>query len=69
MSCYLLHVLEHPDPDPYRDEDLKDLVGSSPSFYCAHCQPLRHLAFGEAVKCIGREAPCWKPADRICEAS
>jgi len=67
MTCYLLHVVEQPDPEPYQDSDLKDLVGSFPRFFCTNCQPPRALKASESVKCLERSAPCWKPADQICE--
>lgn len=67
MPCRLLHVIEQPDPDPYRDPELKDVVGAFPSFYCANCTPLRPLLPGETVKCLERAEPCWKRPDRICE--
>lgn len=66
MTCYLLHIMEDPDRDAYRDADLKDVIGLMPRFFCAQCQPLRALLPSEAVKCMRRNAPCWKPADRIC---
>lgn len=67
MPCRLLHVIEQPDPDPYADPDLKDVVGHFPSFYCTACTPLKPLKASEVVKCLARMEPCWKPADRICE--
>lgn len=66
MPCSLLHVLEQPDPAPYADPDLKDLVGYFPRCSCTRCTPPRLLAPGEVVRCLDREAPCWKPDDRIC---
>lgn len=66
MPCYLLHMVEQPDPDAYNDPDLKDLVGSFPRCFCAQCNPPRSLAPGEVVKCLERQGPCWKPADRVC---
>ncbi len=66
MTCYLLHIMEDPDRDAYRDPDLKDVVGLMPRFFCAQCQPLRPLLASESVKCMRRNAPCWKPADQIC---
>lgn len=66
MPCQLLHLVEQPDPDAYADPDLKDLVGSYPTFYCAYCAPLRPLLASESVRCMERQDPCWKPADRIC---
>jgi hypothetical protein len=67
MPCYLLHMVEMPEPRPYDDPDLKDLVGEFPRLFCAHCTPPRHLPPGESVRCLERETPCWKPADHICE--
>ena len=68
MPCYLLHILEQPDEEPYADENVKDVVGRLPQFYCAHCDPLIRLKPSAGLKCMQREAPCWKPADRICES-
>jgi hypothetical protein len=64
VSCYLLHVVEEPDPAPYEDQDLKDVVGHLPKFYCTGCTPPRRVKPSEAVKCLDRAAPCWKPVDR-----
>ena len=61
MACYLLHIVEQPDPRPYDDPDVKDVVGALPQFYCTHCQPIKLLASGEAMKCIRRGSPCWNP--------
>jgi len=66
MPCYVLHVVEQPDPDPYADPDLKDLVGSFPRFFCAHCQPPRPLKTSEVIKCLERSQPCWKPEGKVC---
>ncbi|MCE5203650.1 MAG: hypothetical protein LLG24_05530 [Actinomycetia bacterium] len=66
MSCYLLHVLETPDEEPYRDPEVKDIIGRIPQFFCTHCQPIKRLPPSAGFKCLRREAPCWKPADRIC---
>ncbi len=67
MTCYLLHIMQEPDHDAYADPDLKDVVGSMPKFFCAHCSPIKRLMPGAAVKCLKRDLPCWKPLDRICE--
>jgi len=67
MVCTLLHILEKQDERPYDDPDVKDVIGALPHFYCTHCQPLKRLRPGEAVKCMRRDEPCWKPADSICE--
>lgn len=67
MSCYLLHMVEQPDPQPYADPNLKDLVGGFPRFYCANCNPPQALPAGDVVKCMDREAPCWKPRDHVCD--
>lgn len=67
VPCYLLHLIEMPERAPYQDADLKDLVGQFPQLYCAYCNPPRHLAPSEGSRCIDRTAPCWKPADAICE--
>ena len=61
MTCYLLHIMEDPDRNAYRDPNLKDLVGEMPRFFCALKQPLAPLVASECVKCIRRSAPCWKP--------
>ncbi len=66
MPCYLLHMVEMPEPRPYDDPELKDLVGQYPQLFCAYCNPPRSLPPGESVRCLDREAPCWKPADAIC---
>lgn len=66
MTCYLLHIMEDPDRDAYRDAALKDVVGLMPRLFCAQCQPLRPLLSSEAVKCMRRNAPCWRPADERC---
>lgn len=62
MTCYLLHIMEDPDREAYRDPDLKDVVGLLPKFFCASCQPLEPLVVSEAMRCIRRAAPCWKPS-------
>jgi len=31
MPCSQLHMVEVPDPDPYSDSELKDLVGEYPA--------------------------------------
>ena len=67
MPCYLLHMVEMPAGRPYDDPDLKDLVGDMPRLFCAHCTPPRELHPGESVRCLDRDAPCWKPADHICD--
>ncbi len=67
MTCNLLHIIADPDPDPYSDPDVKDVVGHLPKFRCAQCAPLRPLTPSEAVKCLTRESPCWKPKGRICD--
>ncbi len=66
LSCILLHIVEQPDREPYRDPQVKDVVGTLPEFYCAYCNPLKRLAPSEAIKCLQREAPCWKPLESIC---
>ncbi len=67
MPCYLLHMIEAPEPAPYSDPDVKDVVGQLPQLFCAQCNPPRSLLPSESARCLDREAPCWKPADRICE--
>lgn len=66
MACYLLHMVEAPMADPYADPELKDLVGEFPQLFCAYCNPPRPLMPGDSVRCLDREAPCWKPTDAIC---
>ena len=66
MPCYLLHMIEMPEPRPYDDPDLKDVVGKFPQLFCAHCNPPRTLHPGDSVRCLDRSVPCWKPADKIC---
>lgn len=66
MPCYLLHIIEQPDPQAYADPDLKDVVGQFPRCFCTQCSPPLPLRAGEMVKCLERTGPCWKPADRIC---
>jgi hypothetical protein len=63
VTCYLLHIMEDPDRDAYRDAGLKDVVGLMPRFFCAQCQPLRPLVSSQSVKCMRRNAPCWRPND------
>jgi hypothetical protein len=67
MTCYLLHIMEDPDREAYRDPDLRDIVGLMPKFFCAHCDPVKQILPSEAVRCIRAGGPCWKPADRICD--
>jgi len=67
VACYLLHIMEDPDRDAYRDPDLKDVVGLMPRFFCAQCNPLKPLLASEAVKCMRRSAPCWKPPGTLCD--
>jgi hypothetical protein len=67
VTCYLLHIMEDPDRDACRDPDLKDVVGLMPRFFCAQCQPLKPLMASQAVKCMRRDAPCWKPPGTICD--
>lgn len=62
MPCYLLHIVEQQDPRPYDDPDVKDVVGGLPVFFCTRQQPAAQILPGEAMRCIGCEAPCWKPA-------
>lgn len=66
MPCYLLHMIEMPDPRAYDDTDLKDLVGQMPQLFCAHCNPPRQLVPSESTRCLEREAPCWKKPEEIC---
>lgn len=69
MPCYLLHMVEMPEATPYDDPELKDLVGEFPRLFCAQCARPRPLPPGESVRCLERDAPCWKPADKICDES
>lgn len=66
MPCYLLHMIEMPEPRPYDDPNLKDVVGQFPQLFCAQCNPPRPLQPSESSRCLDRDAPCWKPQDRIC---
>lgn len=66
MPCYLLHMIEAPDPRPYADPGLKDLVGQYPQLYCAYCNPPLALVPSESSRCLDRDAPCWKPENDIC---
>ena len=61
MACYLLHVVEQPDEDPYTDPDVKDVVGQMPRFYCACFDPIERLLPSAATRCLARETPCWNP--------
>jgi hypothetical protein len=56
VTCYLLHIMEDPDREAYRDADLKDVVGLMPRFFCP-------LVASQSVKCMRRNAPCWKPTN------
>jgi len=61
MPCSLLHIVEQPDPRPYDDPDLKDLVGSFPRFFCASSAPPRALRPSEAARCLECAESCWSP--------
>jgi len=61
MPCYLLHMIESPNAQPYADADVKDLVGQYPRLFCAQHTPPQELAPGESVRCLQRDNPCWKP--------
>jgi len=67
MPCYLLHMIEAPNTHAYEDPNVKDIVGEYPRLFCAQCAPPLELAPGESVRCLQRDAPCWKPADQICD--
>jgi len=67
VPCYLLHMVEMPEARPYDDPELKDLVGEFPRLFCAFCNPPRELRPGESVRCLERDAPCWKPEGRVCD--
>jgi len=64
MSCPLLHTVEQPDPRPYDDPDLKDLVGSLPRFFCASQMPPRPLRPTEGVALPRLRVSCWM-SDRV----
>lgn len=66
MPCYLLHMIEAPQPAPYSDPGLKDLIGQWPQLFCAYCNPPRNLPASDGARCLGVDAPCWKPAEEIC---
>lgn len=61
MTCYLLHIVEQPEPSPYDDPELKDLVGSYPRLFCTQCQPPAPLKPSESIRCLDRDEPCWRP--------
>jgi len=61
MPCYLLHMIEQPDPTAYDDPDLKDLVGELPRLYCVLDTPPRALPPGQSMRCLERAVPCWDP--------
>ena len=67
MPCYLLHMVEMPVERPYDDNSLKDLVGEMPRMFCTQCNPPLELPPGDAVRCLDRDAPCWKPEGHICD--
>lgn len=60
MSCYLLHMIEMPEQNPYKDPNLKDLVGEFPRLFCAQCAPPLALSPSDSARCLDRDAPCWK---------
>jgi hypothetical protein len=60
MPCYLLHMIESPNSQPYADSDVKDLVGQYPRLFCAQSTPPEELAPGESVRCLQRDIPCWR---------
>lgn len=68
MTCYLLHMVEMPDPDAYRDAELKDLVGELPQLFCAYCTPPRRLKPSESARCLDRDGPCWGQPDELCRS-
>lgn len=59
MTCFLLHMIEQPDPRPYDDSELKDLIGSYPRCFCASSQPPTALKPSESIRCFDRDKPCW----------
>ncbi|MDO8987686.1 MAG: hypothetical protein Q7V14_05640 [Coriobacteriia bacterium] len=66
MPCYLLHIIEQPDPNAYADAELKDVVGQFPRCFCTQCTPPTPLRAGEVVKCLELSNPCWKPTGQTC---
>lgn len=60
MPCYLLHMIETPNANPYADPDMKDVIGEYPRLFCAQCTPPLELAPGESVRCLQRDTPCWR---------
>ncbi|MDP2232774.1 MAG: hypothetical protein Q8K89_03990 [Actinomycetota bacterium] len=66
MPCYLLHIIEQPDPQAYADPELKDVVGQFPRCFCTQCTPPVPLRAGEVVKCLELGSPCWKPTGQTC---
>jgi hypothetical protein len=60
MPCYLLHMIESPNTRPYDDTDVKDLVGQYPRLFCAQCTPPEELSPSSSVRCLQRDAPCWR---------
>jgi hypothetical protein len=67
MPCDLLHIVEQQDQRPYDDPEVKDIIGVMPQFFCTHCDPIKRLRPSEAMLCLKRESPCWKPAGTICD--
>ena len=61
MACYLLHVVEQPDEEPYADPDVRDVGGQLPRFFCSCFDPIERLLPSAAARCLAREAPCWNP--------
>jgi hypothetical protein len=59
-------MIEMPEPHPYSDPDLKDVVGQFPQLFCAYCNPPNPLRPSESSRCLDRPGPCWKPVDAIC---
>ena len=57
MPCYLLHMIETPNANPYADPDIKDVVGEYPRLFCAQCTPPLELAPSESVRCLQRDTP------------
>lgn len=69
MPCPLLHMIEMPEPRPYDDEDVKDVIGNPPQLFCAYCNPPLALTLSESARCLGCEAPCWKVGGVSCSES
>ena len=57
MPCYLLHMIEAPNANPYADLDVKDLVGDFPRLFCARAvSAARHPMLARAGAMPGQHA-------------